>query len=220
MQTLSDEANPFGTSISRDLEEIRIGAPLLVHRRCENPMFKISNRLAYNGKMVSATVEKESSLTAVLGESQWIDVRGSAQEKWCPEEGELVAQMILDAAYNLNNQLDLFVITPFRIVAQSMRKRMEKEIGQLKQYGIKSPDMWINNNIGTVHTFQGKEAQGVILLLGATGPTQNGARNWATMNVNLLNVAVSRAKQNFYVVGNRQLWGDIGNMKIIGQYFN
>lgn len=197
VQTISDEANPFGTSIPRELEEIRIGTPLLVHRRCENPMFKICNQLAYNGKMVLATPVKESPLTKIFGQYRWFDVNGSVQDKWCPEEGELVARMILESAKKLGSNLDLFVITPFKIVAQFMRRRMEKEMELLKQYGIESPSTWIVDSIGTVHTFQGKEAQGVILLLGAPSPTQNGARNWATTNVNLLNVAVSRAKQNF-----------------------
>ncbi len=101
-----------------------------------------------------------------------------------------------------------------------MRRRMEKETELLKQYGIENPGAWIVDSIGTVHTFQGKEAQGVILLLGAPSPTQNGARNWATTNVNLLNVAVSRAKQNFYVVGNHKLWSEMGNMKVVSRYLN
>ena len=101
-----------------------------------------------------------------------------------------------------------------------MRRRMMRESKLLKQYGIENPEVWIPDRIGTVHTFQGKEAQGVILLLGAPNPSQNGARNWATTNVNLLNVAVSRAKQNFYVVGNHELWANTGNMKTVSQYLN
>ena len=220
VQTLSDNANPFGTSIPRELAEIWIGAPLLVHRRCENPMFEISNRLAYNGQMVSATLAKESSFTSILGPCCWFDINGSAEEKWCPEEGEFVAGMICAAAKELGDKLDLFVITPFKIVARSMRKRMEQEIDLLKKYGIENPHAWISDSIGTVHTFQGKEAQGVILLLGASHTTQNGARNWATTNVNLLNVAVSRAKQNFYVVGNHKLWSSMGNMNIVSRYLD
>jgi len=218
VQALSDKANSFGTSIPRELEEIRIGVPLLVHRRCENPMFKISNRLAYNGQMVQATIAKESPLTTIFGKYRWFDINGSGQEKWCPEEGEFVVRMICYAAKELGGELDLFVITPFKIVEQSMRKRLERETELLKQYGIENPGTWISERIGTVHTFQGKEAQGVILLLGAPNPAQNGARNWATTNVNLLNVAVSRAKQNFYVVGNHKLWSSIGNMKTISRY--
>ncbi len=97
-----------------------------------------------------------------------------------------------------------------------MRMRQESEL--LSEHGIDDPSRWIRDHIGTVHTFQGKEAQAVILLLGAPSALQNGARQWATSNVNLLNVAVSRAKQNFYVVGNRKLWGELGHMKIISRH--
>jgi hypothetical protein len=39
---------------------------------------------------------------------------------------------------------------------------------------------------------------------------QAGARNWAGGRPNLLNVAVTRAKEALYVVGNRQLWRRAG----------
>ena len=95
---------------------------------------------------------------------------------------------------------------------------MRQDSDALKRRGIADPERWISDSIGTVHTFQGKEATAVILLLGAPDPAQGGARNWATTNINLLNVAVSRAKQNFYVVGNKSLWGNLGHMKLITRY--
>lgn len=219
VQSVSDNANAYGTTIPRDLSEIRIGTPLLVHRRCENPMFRISNMLAYAGLMVHATIAKPSNITNIFGtQVRWFDIAGSAQEKWCPEEGDLVADMLLRACSELAGNPDIFVITPFRVVAERMRRRMTQESEKLKALGIEDPGVWISSNIGTVHTFQGKEAKAVILLLGAPDPAQIGARNWATSNVNLLNVAVSRAKQNFYVVGNKSLWADLGNMKLISKY--
>jgi len=221
VQTVSDMANCYGTTIPRDLSEIRIGTPFLVHRRCENPMFKISNKLAYAGLMVHASNPKMSDLTDVFGsQARWFDIKGSAQEKWCPEEGEVVAEMVMNAAKQLEDNPDIFVISPFRIVAERMRQQIRGQADGLKAHGMTDVDHWISNSIGTVHTFQGKEAKAVILLLGAPSPSQNGARNWATSNVNLLNVAVSRAKQNFYVVGNRELWGDLGHMKLINKYLN
>lgn len=219
VQTLSDKANRLGTTIPRDLSEIRIGLPLLVHRRCEDPMFTISNRLAYSGLMVQATPPRESPITRLFGsQTAWFDVRGSTQEKWCPEEGEHVVKMLLAHCAASNGNPEIFVISPFRIVADKMRQRMVAEADKLEKLGIQDPEDWIKGSIGTVHTFQGKETRAVILLLGAPSPSQNGARAWATSNVNLLNVAVSRAKQNFYVVGNRDLWGDMGHMKLIGRY--
>lgn len=219
VQTLSDHANLYGTTIPRDLSEIRIGAPLLVHRRCEDPMFKISNRMAYNGLMVHATQPKPSDVTAFFDtQAKWFNIEGSAQEKWCPEEGEYVANMLLSSCEEFGSATDIFVISPFRIVADRMSMRMRQESQRLAALGVEDPNIWVRDNIGTVHTFQGKEAQAVILLLGAPSPMQNGARNWATSNVNLLNVAVSRAKQNFYVVGNRNLWGELGHMKMISRH--
>ena len=219
VQTVSDKANSYGTVIPRDLSEIRIGTPLLVHRRCEDPMFSISNKLAYNNLMVHATLPKPSDITQLFGhQSKWFDIRGSAEEKWSPQEGQYVCEMLFKAIHHCQGDPDIFVITPFRHVAARMRQRMSQEQDRLIDLGIDDPYHWISNNIGTVHTFQGKEAKAVILLLGAPSPAQNGARSWVTSNVNLLNVAVSRAKQNFYVVGNKELWHKLGHMKLVSQH--
>lgn len=219
VQTLSDNANPYGAAIARDLSKIRIGAPLLVHRRCEDPMFSIVNRMAYNGLMVHATPLKESVMTSFFNaKAKWFDVQGSVEDKWCEAEGEQVTTMLLSAFETFGAEADIFVISPFRIVAERMRGLMRQQKKRLTAYGINDPESWIQQNIGTVHTFQGKEAQTVILLLGAPSPEQQGARAWATASVNLLNVAVSRAKQNFYVVGNRECWAELGHMKIIAEF--
>jgi len=69
---------------------------------------------------------------------------------------------------------------------------------------------WLNERVGTVHTAQGREAEAVIIVLGAPNPSQTGARNWAGGRPNILNVAVTRAKEVVYVVGNRKLWREAG----------
>ena len=70
VQTLADHANHFGATIRRDDGEVRIGSPLVVHRRCDEPMFSISNELAYAGMMVHATYSEPSPVTDVFGQSQ------------------------------------------------------------------------------------------------------------------------------------------------------
>jgi superfamily I DNA and/or RNA helicase len=72
---------------------------------------------------------------------------------------------------------------------------------------------WLRERIGTVHVVQGREAEAVILVLGAPDPNQAGARAWAGSRPNLLNVAVTRAKEVLYVIGNRELWRRAGVFK-------
>ena len=61
-----------------------------------------------------------------------------------------------------------------------------------------------------MHTFQGKEAEAVILMLGAGRGAKAGSRVWAGETPNLLNVAATRAKRVLYVVGNRAEWQGAG----------
>ena len=64
---------------------------------------------------------------------------------------------------------------------------------------------WLKKNVGTVHTFQGKEANEVIFLLGCDkSPEARGAIKW--VNENIVNVAVTRAKYRLYVIGDEQAW--------------
>ena len=103
---------------------------------------------------------------------------------------------------------DLYIITPFVIVVDRLRQTI-RESDVLRGW-VEDEWHWINERIGTVHTAQGREAEAVILVLGAPHPTQTGARGWAGGRPNLLNVAVTRAKEAIYVVGNRRLWREAG----------
>ena len=60
-QRLADEANQYGTYLPGDDGEAWLGAPLRVHRRCERPMFDVSNTIAYGGLMVYGTSDQRES---------------------------------------------------------------------------------------------------------------------------------------------------------------
>jgi hypothetical protein len=207
VQTLADSATPYMAEFQAIHGSRTVGAPLLVHRRCSEPMFGISNAIAYNGLMVQAKAAAPSRIGDVLGPSAWIDVQGGAAEKWCPEEGDMVLTLLRRLA---RTELvpDLYLVTPFVIVAENLR-RIVRGSGVLGRW-TEDPWRWVSERIGTVHTVQGREAEAVIFVLGAPAPHQTGARGWAGGFPNLLNVAVTRAKERLYVVGNRRLWREAG----------
>jgi hypothetical protein len=188
VQQLADRANRLGTYVATDDKPIWVGAPLRVHRRCDQQMFDISNRVAYDGMMVFGTAARQQ---LVFPASSWIDVVGAENDShWIPAEGQAVRQLIQTLFNNGAAPESIFLISPFRRVVRELR-----DIASDFK-GVKS---------GTVHTVQGKEADIVIFVLGGD-PQRPGAKQWASVRPNLLNVAVSRAKRRLYVVGNREAW--------------
>ncbi|WP_230782489.1 DEAD/DEAH box helicase [Sphingomonas sp. Leaf37] len=209
-QTVADRASQFRGGFDGDRGRREVGVPLLVHRRCQEPMFGISNAIAYDRQMVFAAGPRAAGQVGdVLGPSAWFDVDGDATTKWCPAEGECVIELLRALTRAGVRRPDLFIVTPFRIVAHEMRRRIEREGDLLSALGLERG--WLNDRVGTVHTVQGREAETVIVVLGAPAAEQGGARSWAAGTPNILNVAVSRTKQNLYVVGSYGAWAGVGH---------
>lgn len=191
VQTLADNANPVGT-IKESKEKLeRIGIPLWVHRRCIEPMFSISNEIAYDNKMVLA-MDK-------IGDSAWYDVSGNTKNKqYVPAQGEFIVEKLKEHFSEMGEDEtpSVFVITPFTAVRQALISLVNKKLTDYVPHIYE----WTRASIGTVHTFQGKEADIVYFVTGTDGQTDKAA-DWSCMKPNLLNVAVTRAKKEFYVVG-------------------
>ena len=219
-QTLADRASviqgrfPIQGDAGREGAGERVtGIPLLVHRRCEEPMFGIANAIAYAGRMVAATEAGPSPIRDVLGVSAWIDVDAPSLDKWVEAEGALIAAAIarLAAVGGAVAALpDLYVICPFKLPALRLRTLLERTPGVLAGHKAAVRREWIKARVGTVHTCQGKEAEAVILMLGAGRGARAGSRAWAGGTPNLLNVAATRARRALYVVGNRGEWQAAG----------
>ncbi|ULA57936.1 MAG: Helicase [Nitrospira sp.] len=215
-QALADRVSWFGTSLNTADGDLWIGSPLRVHRRCEEPMFKISNHVAYDGLMVYGTRSATSNIGQILGKSVWINVEGEAVGKWAEDEGRVALHLLLTLLDEGLNDPDIFVITPFRIVSAKLREMVRRNPSIAKRLPGGVWD-WTNNRIGTIHTFQGKEADSVVLVLGAPLGVSVGARRWAGHPPNLLNVAVTRAKRRLYVVGSHRAWKDAGAFAHLAQ---
>ena len=206
-QLVADRAGRYRSHIG----DRAVGLKLLVHRRCSNPMFGIANNIAYNKEMVLADTEKS-------GSGIWLNVMGNSKNKYCNDaeilalENEL-SRMAIDSPQCLKD--GFFIITPFASTARYIRKHWDGIMGRqsilseiltqsMTERGVKH---FAKTHIGTVHTFQGKESKTVFFMLSATVSEMSGV-NWVNQGPNLINVAVTRAKQNLIVVGERDLWAD------------
>jgi superfamily I DNA and/or RNA helicase len=198
-QQLADRLAVAGTHLPGPAgEDVWVGAPLRVHRRCDRPMFEVSNRIAYNGLMVFGTPVDRKPFH---GENAWIDVRSSVSgSNWIPAEGDMLGEVLAGLRDNGGvAAAQIRVISPYRAVAENSLTIFRKVFPEASGDGL---DQWI----GTVHKMQGREADAVILVLGGD-PDKPGSRRFARETPNLLNVAVTRARRRLYVIGNYQNWG-------------
>lgn len=214
-QTLADAISSLMARIGGGVDTREIGLPLLVHRRCQNPMFSISNEIAYGGLMVHAAGDSASPIADALSPwltgSTWVDVRSNA-EKWSKVEGEVVIDLLRKLGTRGIQKPSLYIISPFRIIADKLRSLVLKS-SVLEELGIEgksAKENWGKAHIGTVHTFQGKEAEAVLLVLGASAESSRRSRNWAGETPNILNVAATRAKKVMYVIGSYTAWASTG----------
>lgn len=210
-QQLADRNNQWGTIINMGSRKTWVGSPLRVHRRCDEPMFSISNKIAYSNNMILGKKERHdlTNIEEKIGKTCWFKTDGLPQDNshWVKEEGLLLINKLALITKNTNKLPEIFIISPFKSVAFETILLIKKHRNDWLDNSISDIDLnaWINNSIGTIHAFQGKETSSVFLLLGGN-ISKPGAISWVCEEPNILNVATTRAKNSFYIIGNTQVW--------------
>lgn len=201
VQTLADRVTPFGTLLDQGEERVWVSAPLLVHRRCDNPMFTLCNQIAYNNLMVNGVHRDlnnpdkqdlfDSPTGPIIAASCWADEPASSPGSHLqPSQIDLLEKALTCLSNQGIPPSEVIAISPFRVVADRLR-------GLIPKYqGLQA---------GTIHTAQGREANVVILVLGGDPSKPGAPASWAN-TPNLVNVAASRAKRRLYVIGDRSFW--------------
>ena len=212
IQTLADYANLYYGKIG----ETEVGCPLVVHRRCLSPMFDISNRISYDNRMINKCMPDKKPIDYILEKNEFIDVKGQEVgngNHYVKEQGEKIIEIIKDCIENrgikvFENSKNLYVISPFTTVINGLKNDIKKAFKAESE----EVNNWCNTCLGTVHKFQGKEANSVILLLGCDNNSKSSAQ-WAAQAANILNVAATRAKKRFAIIGDLDLWGELNFFK-------
>ena len=198
------------------------GMLLTEHRRCFDEIIDYCNKLAYNGLLEP---KKGSAGNSFLAPMQFIPTTGDSisigSSRGNPQQASQIAGWLHE-----NRHLLLLYYQQQEAAEAAKQNRAVREIklsaivgiitpftGQkyllrtaLQQIGIDTAGL----TIGTVHALQGAERP-IVLFSSAYGENDGGKSFFFDAGVNMLNVAVSRAKEAFLFFGNRALFEGVGN---------
>lgn len=183
------------------------GMFLSEHRRCLREIIDVCNRLAYRGNLRSMREPIIGHPLPPLGYAhipgETRGVRGSYENEI---EAIVIADWIKDKLEGLKSYYQTVhkksienlvgVITPFARQAELIRRNLYDQ-------NVKGV------TVGTVHALQGAERP--IIIFSPTYSQNTKGRFFFDRGVNMLNVAVSRAKESFLIFGNMDIF-DVENL--------
>ena len=161
-----------------------------------------SNQLFYGGRLRVVTMAQHLRIPkGIQAGIHWTEVVSSIKSggpSGCvaPEEVEAVIRLVRDILVENQFEGTLGIVTPFRQQANRINDRIYQEIpveARRSSYLI----------VDTAHGFQGDERDVMVMSLCAGPDMPPGSRGVLRETVNLMNVAVSRARAVLHVVGNR-----------------
>ncbi|WP_264537939.1 DEAD/DEAH box helicase [Flavobacterium sp. N1736] len=190
---------------SDDIDEK--GVTLLEHRRCYNEIIEYCNVLAYNGKLKALKGEAPEDLlfppmycihvdggSTSLNSSRYNQNEVNAIVNWL-----ITNKTAIETKYGYNG-LDekieniVGIITPFTGQKNILRNALKNAGFDVNLF-----------KLGTVHALQGAE-RSIVLFSMVYGKGDSGTMFFDRDNKpNMLNVAVSRAKDNFIVFANTEI---------------
>ena len=162
------------------------------HYRCHPEIIKYSNSFFY--REMGGLEIRTGAFAHPLKEQgcYWIDVKGrqaSNQNVNAEEIREAIAIAVRLA--KADEHISIGIVTPFKMQSERLHHAIPKEFAS-------------RITASTVHKFQGDERDVMIYSLVVTDNSPASKIRWVDDGVpNLVNVAVTRARQALYVVGNR-----------------
>ncbi len=177
------------------------GLFLSEHRRCDPEIISYCNELAYQGALIPLRPAPENRIYPPFGYAHIHGVsfrRSGSRENSIEAEG--ISQWLktnkekIENHYHKKIEETLGIITPFAAQAGAIRRA-------LKNYGVDAKSI----TVGTVHALQGAERE-IIIFSPCYDYSDRRGRLFFDRGINMLNVAVSRAKDSFFVFGEMSLF--------------
>lgn len=173
------------------------------HHRSHADIIEFSNREFYEGKLRVAT--RYSNLRRPLPDApgvKWIDVKGAATRPSTGgaeniTEAKATAAVLRRLVIDRNYEGSIGVVSPFRAQANIIRQCINDDAELADRL------LSLGFLVDTVHKFQGDERDVMIFSPVISDDTPQGAVAFLRNNGNLFNVAITRARSQLLVVGDR-----------------
>jgi GTPase SAR1 family protein len=190
--------------------------PILLneHYRCHPDIVSFSNEYYYGRKLIIATDETRLIhhplfQTRIL----WHHVKGKTIHSKSPyneQEAERVVEELLKILEVVSSiHASLGIVTLFRAQAELIAEKLKK-FQEVFESDI---------TIGTAHRFQGDEKDIVVFSPAVSEDVKPGTLHWIQTTSQLLNVAVTRARSMFLIVGDQEICGHAsGPLKNLYEY--
>jgi superfamily I DNA and/or RNA helicase len=177
---------------------------LAQHYRCHPDIIEFANSAHWYNSNLEAVTDCNSLRRDTrwkMGIS-WLEVSGSPVMEetgfWIPEEVDRIAQEVETLLMERNFEGTLGVVTPFRRMANALQQRIENS--SIHQKILTACDF----RADTAHRFQGDERD-IIFYAPCYHPDMPNKHKWfLSSQKNVFNVALSRARSSFIVVGNKE----------------
>ncbi len=174
---VEESYNAITHSFLKSCLEVFHDAPVTLlreHYRCHPKIIEFCNRKFYDRELVAMTAdESEEKVLEVVYTGKGNYARGHLNQR----EIDVIKEEVMPQ-FSENERVG--IITPYRQQAEEINKTLGKDIAS------------------TVHKFQGRECDAIILSMVDNVPTE------FSDDANLLNVAISRAKTRLCVVTNEK----------------
>lgn len=183
---LYDYYNNSILSLYKCIDNISADILLSYHYRCGKKIINYSNMRFYENKLNLSKILK-------TGDVKLLDVNNvnHKDKNGTIEEAKEIVRHIAD-----NKLTDVFIITPFR----NQESVLSHYISEAKDRG----EMDDSVSCGTIHKIQGQENKTIIISTSISSKTTANTYNWIKNNSQLINVGVTRAKDNLIVVADKK----------------
>lgn len=187
-------------------ERVPNAAPILLrqHYRSRDSIAMLCNDVFYDGRLEIRTDLSGRQLPAgVIEGVHWHDIQGvslkhPAGSRYNVAEADFAANLVRNLVDSARGTpLSIGVVTPFSRQAQILQAKLlavltdkERELHSIK--------------VLTAHKFQGREADVVIASLVVAAAGDGGNDRWFNIYPQILNVALSRARDSLHIVADRR----------------